>query len=119
MSTTTYTEKDVVLREREAFVAGYACAHGAWLVDVRPAKSEAESRYPLPKVTRARVVRDPHDSTIEYRLTDGGYQYREKCGKWTNMDAIGETWSKDNCPTPERATLWADLIANPTEEVEE
>jgi hypothetical protein len=51
-----YTEREMVMAQREAFEAGadaYAC-----FVPWKGSAAEAAVRYPLPKVTRPRVVRD-------------------------------------------------------------
>lgn len=80
---------------------------------------EAERRLPLPKVMRPRVVRDCGSFTTrsEWCVVDGSLRFRdapEREWKW---------WREfrdyaDTAPLPERVKLWADLLANPTEEVE-
>ena len=117
------SEKDAVLRERAAYVAGLAEAcwrdpatrDRAMLV----AAAEAAEMFPLPTVTRPRVGEDPH--------TDGFWSVRPD-------DFDGEVvihhssvlshdfqhWSPDirQYVTPERAALFTDLFANPTETVD-
>lgn len=112
------TERDAVMRERRAFSRGairWAEDRGMFMAEIQ---AESERTFPLPKVTRPRVVADPHGD-----------------GKWTTETAFG----MDNHPpciaqilrhetvmlpiqayaTAERVALWADLLANPTEEVED
>ena len=118
------SEREAVMRERAAFVAGaerFACEGCKGLAPDYAGKEAAE-RYPLPTVTRPRVVTDPHlrDDSVSWRVFDGVIQYRE------NRDAmldsiIDSSWvvgPPQFIPTAERVAMWADLLANPTEEVE-
>ncbi|RTL04098.1 MAG: hypothetical protein EKK62_17025 [Acidimicrobiia bacterium] len=126
MSEKTYTEKDVVLREREAFVAGATAVFDAFGIDPwnhrivgewKGMECMARARYPLPKVTRARVVQDPEG--------DGYWVICSGLVRWTMFDngAGGIDLTNRSRPellqiTPKRVALWADLLANPTEECE-
>jgi hypothetical protein len=107
------TKREVTIA-REAFIDGTLYYHG-------PCSRESHARtlsdvvaklYPLPKKTRPRLVEDP-----------GG------CGRWAVKDGIihlvsmGGDW--ESCMdfqffvTAERVPVWADLLANQTEEVED
>lgn len=125
-----YTERELVLAKRHAFVDGsywgYKASQeaaaksvgvlGAW--SRADADMASESAYPFPKVTRPRVVQDPHDSTITYRAVDDLLEYNDGLRGFIDIGSTSETWSNDNYPTKARVVLWADLLANPTEEVE-
>lgn len=67
------------------------------------AEGYAASRFPYPKVTRPRVV-ELHGT--EYRLADGALQYQLASGRWSEV-----------C-RPAFVSLIADLLKNPTEEVD-
>lgn len=103
----TVTEREAVLREREAYVKGrFEAGKGLdW---------HARSRclYPLPTITRPRVVKDPHSADIVWRCDGGVLQYRQGNHEWSMGPGY---WYA----SPERVRLWAELLANPTEEVTE
>lgn len=73
----------------------------------------AESRYPLPKTTRPRVVPDPHTPSAWWFIADGDITLRTGA-----VTLPWNVWAPDGGyrPTPERVALWADLLANPVEE---
>lgn len=119
----TITERAAVLREREAFARGaqwawvnnYAQCAGAKFNHDGYVDGRAADHYPLPTITRPRVVKDPHKANTSWRCKDGLLWY-----SWTNKENQG--WYTGTVlwnPTPERVKLWADLLANPTEEVTE
>lgn len=107
------TERECVLRERRAFEAGVTAGAGlnmslgeAWSGSDR----EAAKRYPL-RVTRVVQMNFPH---VVWFKVEGGALL---CRAGDDLDwvpASHSTWSI----TPELVQLWADLYANPTEEVE-
>lgn len=116
------SERDAVTREREAFRmgAGLVFAH----FRIKPGDSDtwggsttlAERHFPLPKVTRPREVLDKTGlGAFWWRIVDGVLEHRA---------ANSDKWYKDtreeagNFVFVERVKLLADLIANPTEEVE-
>lgn len=111
------SERDAVLRERQAFVDGAAfqeIGHARQLMcrafyPLDLANGEAETRYKLPKVERPRFVRDPHGMNVEWHVTDGHIAPR-----------VSAQWGQRMVEkiTPERVALWADLLANPTELVD-
>lgn len=110
------SERDAVLRERAAFEHGFRLARGGVGL-VLYAPHEAARVYPLPKVTRPRVLKDP-EGNYEYRITgDGEVQFRHTSdiGEW--IDLTGAPMWVGNM-TVARVRVWADLLANPTEEVE-
>ncbi len=99
------SERDAVLRERAAYAKG--CANRMLAVDRFTWNLAAEKAYPLPKVERQRRVRDPE----ELRAT------------WYNDPTGGITLSggptREYWPTAARVAVWADLLARPTELVED
>lgn len=120
-----YTERDVVLRERAAFTNGMIRMNGE-MVQPRPQSpmrwTQAECdqiaarSYPLAKAIRPRVVEDQWG--MGWMIRDGVVLYR-LCA--TNED---EPWKDANTEGDHeicvsRLRLWADLLANPTEEVDE
>ena len=107
------SEKDAVLRDRAAALR--ALMELTIATREHAAKRVAEL-FPLPKVTRRRVVKDPH-GVGEWRYT-AAWSYptvelrAQQDGDWRVTD-----WSL--LVTKERIAVWSDLLANPTEEVEE
>lgn len=107
------SEREAVRREREAFVRGAEWAYpatGTWTT-----ASKAEEAFPLPTITRPRVVTDPHDAAVRWSV--GGSSRRIRREK---VSALGHWISADAEHTPitnERVALWADLLANPSESV--
>ena len=112
----TVTEREAVVRERKAFGLGWRMQreNGGSL---REGEGLADRLYPLPSITRPRVVKDPEAKDYEWRFHDGRMQVRR--GK-NAFDGGGEWVCPCNWqPTAERVRLWADLLQNPTEEVTE
>jgi hypothetical protein len=116
-------EREAVLRERKAFVAGavqhrsggdcvgeVSCGGCAELASDFAEK--AKRRYPLPKVTRPRVV-----TTVDgcWRFANGRIQWKSAMfpddRDWEDADA---SWTL----TGPRIRLFVDLVANPTETVD-
>lgn len=136
MSEKTYTERELVLAQRESFAAG-----SAWRwADTHPVADErvndreravAERRYPLPRVTRPRMLPDPHVEFDQFwRCVDGVIQWapNEHCRGERFWHALGEqsdltfkapgaTVALIHDVTIARIKLWADLLNNPTETV--
>lgn len=104
------SEKECVLRERAACEHGMIVVFhgrnrdlgGAWL-GTRP---YVEAKYPLPTVTRPRVVKDEFGTP--WRVGADGDLRHQSAGCWGSAPVR---------VTMNRVTLWADLLANPTEEV--
>ena len=124
-SVPSVTEREAVLRERKAFERGYrtwrydgpGCAPRIGAIALRDGEAEllasaVEAEYPLPKITRPRVVLDPIDPNYAWRFVNGALQCeRGGSGVWGNT----MTWALH----PERVRVLADLVANPTETVED
>lgn len=120
--TKTYTEREVIERERAAFVAGVDESFRAFRI--RPYDSPgwrgshqlAAERYPLPKVTRPRVVRrEVGGFQFDWRFVDNTLQH---------ANPGMEDW-EDYCGVIHESGEWPaliavldDLRANPTEEVD-
>jgi hypothetical protein len=110
------------LTKREVLVAreAYTRATGAIMtVDSRTAERWAAREYPLPKVTRPRVVTDAHGVQWSFvsatRFKDA--LLMAKRPEWTDFRNGGDM----DYPliSLELAPVLADLLANPTEEVED
>lgn len=83
----------------------------------------AAEMYPLPRVTRPRVVADQCGprGPQEFRFVDGVFQIRAPGEAWQCLNfgtVLVDSQIHGVGVTPERVALWADLIAHPTEEVE-
>jgi hypothetical protein len=116
------SEKDAVLRERAAFRAGVDALFISNAVPagmqsnraVACAQASAEDLYPLPKVTRPRVVqiRGAY-STYEYRWVDNHLELRsvDGAGLWQRAGTIGAS-------DPAFLVALGQLAAAPTEEVD-
>jgi hypothetical protein len=109
-----YTDRELIESERAAFLAGINAKPSIgdpW----RGAACEAAARYPMPKVKRQRIVTEKNGR--QWRFDDTHFHTRSAIDRlWMVMgDRDGPTLSL----TVERVELWADLLENPTEEVEE
>jgi hypothetical protein len=110
----TVSEREAVLRERRAFIAGRCDGYpDESTTPARVLLESAARRYPLPTVERPRVVQDPHSEGLAWRVVDNGLQYRRDGLAWRTSDESCWTFS------PARVALWADLFARPTELVED
>lgn len=115
----TVTEREVVLRERKAFLQGIRSTSFLMVTDDSYWSDEAVRRYPLPLITRPRVVKDPEAGFDQrWRVVDGCLEYAVPNGPWHKAHKRSN-WSGVEQPTPARIRLWADLLHNPTEEVTE
>lgn len=107
----TVTERQAVERERAAWVEGFLCGADNHSATVRSiALGAAVRHYPLPKITRPRVVAD--EFGVQWKVVDGEVVLH------ANGDDGGIDVNDYNTTT-KRILLWADLLNNPTEEVEE
>lgn len=115
-----YTETDLVKAKRQAFRDGAVHAartHGCGRPEC------ADERYPLPKITRPRVVKY---KAHFFRVVDGRIQWSKPWWKRASAPESLETWhdvegthpSLVTVPSAELILILADLLANPTEEVE-
>jgi hypothetical protein len=107
-----YSEREMVMAKRAAFVAG-----NQW-VWKSGATDEAEQRYPLPKVVRPRVVKvsGVNSPWVAYRLHGSSIQAQECLDACCPHDIRWE--DVESVPTHHIRAL-ADLLANPTETVED
>lgn len=127
-----YTERDLVLAKREGYV-DCRVTHGYRDVHSREVYGEeARKRYPLPKVTRPRVVQDELGDSghpVWFRVSAGGgieYQLSSCGGQWYTIGRllnVSSAWPRDDVSATQQMTrwegIWADLRVNPTEEVED
>lgn len=105
------SERKAVERERKAFLDGVSWSLPPGLYEHSRASGAADSLYPLPKVTCPRRVRDADGYTWKYE--NGELAFADPLrGIW--YSAAGSSFE----PTPDRVRLLADLLVNPTEEVE-
>lgn len=97
---------------RHAFNDGALYGRGPF---VNSAASAAAAQYPLPKVTRPRVARDPSGvgewSVAAFHGTPAIYWRHSTERNWEAKLGI-------LVATSERVKLWADLLEHPTEEVD-
>lgn len=103
-----YTERDLVLAKRAGFVEGLTDAkmHSATaaLWSYPAMDRRARRKFPLPKVTRPRVLTD-----------SSGERWTVRAGQIALYTC---DLSPRVRPSADRVKLWADLLANPTETVE-
>lgn len=127
MSDKSPHSRATILALREAFVEGYVQPNHCPCPDVdgcpacrRLGAAIARRKYPLPRITRPRVVRlaDRAWAEREFRVSGGVFQSRTigigpsgQSYPWTSVAQI--------TPTPPMIRLLADLLANPTEECED
>ena len=119
------TEKECVLRERKAFVAGSIDREQKRVLGYADAHKTAETRYPLTTATRPRLVQFPGGRPSELlRVANGRVEYTA-CGPGENggwiaamPHVIGANLDK-KWQSPGLLRVIADLIENPTEEVED
>lgn len=110
-----YTQRDLVMAKRAAFADGYYASRPATAYDW--CYGEAKRRYQLPKVTRPRVVRDKEWFRAEWKSDGCNIFWRLDRGAWSRYpESIDRALA---WPDKARVAIWADLLANPTEEVEE
>jgi hypothetical protein len=120
-STIWVTEREAVLRERnaaeDAFVAAWGTSlNGKSLRD--HARQWAADAHPLPRVTRPRVVRDPLDASIEWTVLYDHLHWRRVAGDIATEWMRGPQGAPLGHVTAELCRVWADLLANPNEDVE-
>lgn len=106
----TVTERQAVERERAAWVEGAICWAGGAVSGPGILSELAAQTYPMPKITRPRVVVD--EFGVEWTVVDGEVVPNV-------YGAGGGSSAADYNTTTKRILLWADLLNNPTEEVEE
>ena len=108
------SEREAVLRERHAFITG---ANLPSFLLSKSIPAIAAERYPLPTVTRPRVVTDENGEEWSIGPT-GLLQHRDPTvSEWKRglVSQTGRAFVADKA----RVALWTDLFANPTEQVDE
>lgn len=103
------TERDKQLLRREGFAAAMRKGIG---LSFDYAEESAAAAYPLPPITRPRVVADS-ESFKQFCVVNGQLLWRV---------ADGVEWERVNSTvafsiTPNRVRVWHDLLTNPTEDV--
>lgn len=124
-----YTEREMVLAQRKAFITGVDEQRIREWPDWKSwdRTTMAAKVYPLPKVTRPRVVRDPHPAFNQlWRCVDRVLQWSVVGEPWHDLEARsvakakgGDVFGFVTDITPERLALWSNLLNNPNEEVED
>ncbi len=105
------SNKDVILAQREGFVAGMrAGSHGQ--LNFKVCWAEAERLFPIPKITRPRTI----DGLLGCRNTNRSYRFVD--GVFMYSDTGDGRWHKSQW-TPADIARLHDLMINPTEEVED
>ena len=136
-----YTERELVMAQREAYERGIMIAHqhanncysdraneqplyrwesewGKPCLIANDIERLAREAFPLPKVTRPRVVRV---GELEYRISEGVIEFRKPCDKLWCDHAEWRDCMKwlPSSRTQDEVKALTDLLARPTEEVEE
>jgi hypothetical protein len=125
----TYTERELVLAQRKAFEDGAvrwvdrARAASAFERDmpmsIAQLRADAAKQFPLPKVERPRVVHDPEWATFKWFVRHGILLYSHDGAPADVCRYPARIPGRIvPAPTAQRAALWADLFARPTELVE-
>lgn len=125
--TRTVSEREAVLRERDAFRACFCYLTQREYFTHPPRSSEnigteiehrIAERFPLPKRVVPRVVAE--STGIEYTTVRRG-EGADQCLAIVMRYRADEPWMScfptSMAVTLDRAQLWADLLANPTEEI--
>lgn len=116
-----HTDRDLVKARRDAYVSCLLGPHVRHSHTLSESIEAAKLVYPMPKVTRPRIVQDPHDFKV-WRMSESG-----AAAVWARADS-GPAFSSqlkwivllgDIIATAERIAMWEDLRANPTELVED
>lgn len=112
-----YTQRDMVLAQRTAFEEGAHWAwDGHWRRDTRPDEyaEAAIQRYPIPKISRPRVMVDRWGMAWKYERESFWYSLGTNPIEWKHNDEDSVVHEL----TPGRVALWNNLLARPTEEVD-
>lgn len=118
-----YTEREMVLAKREAWSRamrdfGFG---GIRPLGWRGIDAEAKRAYPLPAITRPRIVRAQEDgvlAALEYRVIDGEIEWRRAVSEFELPEEWHSVQQRPLHLTAFRVRLAADLLANPNETVE-
>lgn len=118
----TYTEREVILRERRAVGRAINAVwphikRGLNGLDWVGSDAIRDCLYPLPKVTRPRVL--PDEFGMGWKYENGAFYYtlsvRPDLVRWHRATANVTPTEI----TASRVALWATLLDNPTEEVDD
>lgn len=126
-----YTERELVEAQRWAFISGSdwrwrvqnhqsnitpidrRVNPGGWTTALE--ETAGQELYPMPKVRRTRVL--PVDNKLEVKYEDGKFWHRDTSIPW---DQWTQSYGKHSMAvTPDRVRAWAELLARPTEEVDD
>lgn len=111
-----YTEKDAILLKRQAYMEGMSMMPSFVTLTPDTLQREAKRRFPLPRVTRPRVVTE-NPFGLEYRAVrrpDGLLVIERR------LAHSAEKWSEPNLTLdPARVKFLAELLATPDETVED
>jgi hypothetical protein len=112
-----YTEKDLILARRSAFMLGAAYGEAFPVMSFAGRIERSHIEFPLPKVERPRVVRDVEHMNANFNPSE----WRFVNGELERRDLRFDEWasSENAVLTVQRIKLLADLLANPTELVED
>jgi hypothetical protein len=134
------SERDAVMRERAAYVTGVIAVRRALTFAGFTEASMAEPQafhssqqgdsaeetaakvFPMPKVKRPRVVRDPMPGyTQGWRCVGGQIEYNPYPKLADHWQSLMHDDALNGCrlPTVERIKVWADLLATPDELVDD
>lgn len=124
--TATYSEREVVLRERAAYVKALFWLRPINMVspifgDSESYESLAAKAFPLPKVTRPRVEDDKEALGVTWSVRNGHLCFMTDAGVWHRMGSRDEShiYGTSFDFTRARVALWNDLLDHPTEECDE
>lgn len=114
-----YSERELVMAQREAFIRGarYERDNDETTCAATRIPDAANMHFPLPRVSRPRVVRDETGMfQCNWRVVAGALE----CDTGTGWQRTDRDDSHDTrmFVHAERVRLLADLLAHPTEDVE-
>ena len=121
------TEREKIEAERAAFIMGLKASGMLYEPGLAAVQAKVERLYPLPKVTRPRTYKE---GAFTFRVMNGVVVQRtvgDGVGKWytafhgQSVEGATEnacTIGDDIRVTPTLLAALADLLANPTEEVD-
>jgi hypothetical protein len=118
-----YTKRDLILAKRLAYAEAHVLgmlASARFMGTLAEANEAANryvrNKYPLPKVERPRVVQDPKYPDVQWRSVGGLLEVMQRVDPgFRPVRADFEAWTFSY----ERLAVWSDLLANPTEFVDE
>lgn len=109
-----YTKRDLWTAKREGYMR--RCQETG--MTAPEASRCLSAAYPSPKRTTTRVVEDPHSPHIHWRVDRGLLYVMDAAGPGEPEYQLYPRRGEDLYTDAKRVALWAELLANPTEEVE-